>query len=188
MLHQAQAGNSAEDMLAALKLADRMIAESLHSRRMAIAIQLLLIRAKIYAVTGSREAGMEDVSQALQLARPEGFLRTFIDEGPEIAGLLKSIQKKAVYPEYVKPLLAAFPVSASISAPAPEQTGLVDPLSERELEVLGLMSEGLTNQDIASRLVLSLSTVKTHLINIYGKLDVHSRTEALFRAKELNLL
>ena len=108
----------------------------------------------------------------------------------EIAALLRSLpqQNSPQMADYLKHLLAAFPAEAIGPASPPKPSGLIEPLSERELEVLGLMSEGLTNPDIAKRLIISLSTVKTHLNNIYGKLSVRNRAEAVLRAKELGLL
>ena len=109
-----------------------------------------------------------------------------------MARLLYEALSHGIAPDYVRRLLAAFPTTE------PEQAGplqtqvpqpdLIEPLSDRELEVLQLISEGLTNREIASRLFLSLNTVKAHSRNIYGKLEVHNRTEAAARARALGLL
>jgi LuxR family maltose regulon positive regulatory protein len=139
------------------------------------------------------------LERALTLAEPEGLMRIFLDEGPPMARLLHQAAARGVVPEYVARLLAAFEMAddrrpttdrelpASSLAHRPS-SALVEPLSERELEVLQLVAEGLTNQEIASRLYLSLNTVKVHTRNIYGKLDVHSRTQAIARSQELGLL
>jgi LuxR family maltose regulon positive regulatory protein len=109
-----------------------------------------------------------------------------------MARLLYETLTRGIVPDYVRRLLAAFPVTEPEQA-APLEThaltsDLIEPLSERELEVLQLIAEGLTNPEIASRLFLALNTVKTHSSNIYSKLGVHSRTQAVARARALGLL
>ncbi len=109
-----------------------------------------------------------------------------------MARLLYEALARGIAPDYVRRLLAAFPVAEPEQA-APSETqapnsDLIEPLSERELEVLQLIAEGLTNPEIASRLFLSLNTVKAHTRNIYGKLGVHSRTQAVARARALGVL
>jgi LuxR family maltose regulon positive regulatory protein len=135
---------------------------------------------------------MSTLEQALAFAQAGGFIRIFVDEGPPMARLLYDALSRGISPDYVRRLLAAFP------KPVPEMAGaahiqspkseLIEPLSEREFEVLQLIAEGLTNQEIATRLFLSLNTVKTHTRNIYGKLNVHRRTQAIARSQELGLL
>ena len=97
-----------------------------------------------------------------------------------------------IAPDYARRLLAAFPVAEPEQAVPPRTRAssdeMVEPLSERELEVLELIAEGLTNREIASRLFLSLNTVKAHTRNIYGKLGVRSRTQAVARARTLGIL
>ena len=109
-----------------------------------------------------------------------------------MARLLYEAAARGIALDYVRRLLAAFPVDQPAQAVPSEsqvpESGLVEPLSERELEVLELIAEGLTNQEIASRLFVSLNTVKAHTRNVYGKLDVHSRTQALTRARALGIL
>jgi LuxR family maltose regulon positive regulatory protein len=141
---------------------------------------------------------MSTLERALSLAEPGGFIRIFVDEGPPMARLLYEILSRAetlshgIAADYARRLLGTFPIVE------PEQTGpsktqatkseLVEPLTERELEVLKLIAEGLTNLEIATSLFLSLHTVKVHTRNIYGKLGVHSRTQAVARSQELGLL
>ncbi len=185
----AGAGGARGELDQALAVAEHVVAEARQFQRAGIEVQGLLVRAQLHALLGNPPASQADLTQALRLAQPEDYIRTFVDEGPALAALLKGLQKQNVLPEYVRKLLAAFAADEAASpAQTPEQSGLVEPLSERELEVLGLMSEGLTNPAIAKRLVISLSTVKTHLNNIYGKLSVRNRAEAVLRAKELGLL
>ncbi len=127
------------------------------------------------------------------LAEPEGYIRLFVDEGPPMEELLRRARSSDVAPNYLSKLLAAFPVEESqISAPSPHASTshrlLVEPLTEREMELLRLVAAGLTNVEIAEKLFLSLGTVKKHLNNIFGKLDVGNRTQAIARARELELL
>jgi LuxR family maltose regulon positive regulatory protein len=125
-------------------------------------------------------------------AEPEGFVRVFVDEGPPMARLLYEALTRGIAPDYARRLLAAFPVAepeqADPSKTRAPKSGLIEPLSERELKVLQLIAAGLTNPEIASRLFLSLNTVKAHSRNIYGKLGAHSRTQAVARARALGVL
>ena len=109
-----------------------------------------------------------------------------------MARLLYEALQREIYPEYVQRLLAAFPVTDTVRTPSEktqvDPSGLIEPLSEREIEVLQLISEGLTNQEIASRFHLSLHTVKGHARNIYGKLGVKNRTQAVAKGKALGIL
>ena len=157
---------------------------------------------KKVAVIGSGPAGItaayqlvlqgHDITVFEALAEPGGFLRTFVREGPPMARLLYEAVKRGIAPDYARRLLAAFPVALAEQAAPPEtrisNAALVEPLSERELEVLQLIAEGLTNREIASRLYLALNTVKAHTRNIYGKLGVHNRTQAVARARALGIL
>ncbi|MBN1284585.1 MAG: hypothetical protein JXB47_04230 [Anaerolineae bacterium] len=120
---------------------------------------------------------------ALRQAEPEQYIRTFVDVGQPMARLLYEAAAQGIMREYAGRLLAAFPAAEPLHA----QT-LVEPLSEREIEVLRLVAGGLSNREIARRLVLSLNTVKSHNQNIYGKLGVGSRTQAIAKAKALGIL
>jgi LuxR family maltose regulon positive regulatory protein len=155
-------------------------------------IEILMLQALAFQSGGDTSRAMDTLERALTLAEPEGFIRIFVDEGPPMAHLLYEAVSRGIAPEYARRLLAAFPVTGpaqtdSSKTQAPE-SGLIEPLSERELEVLQLIAEGLTNPEIASRLFLSLHTIKVHTRNIYGKLNVHSRTQAIARSQEIGLL
>ena len=133
-------------------------------------------------------------SRALTLAEPENYVRIFIDEGQQVLRLLQQAIADDCLPFYTKSLLAAHTRQLYPPKQAVEKTGvapeksLVEPLSERELEVLGLIAEGLTNKEIGLRLHVTLSTVKGHTSNIYGKLGVKNRTQAIAIAQNLGLL
>ena len=128
----------------------------------------------------------------MSIGEQGGYIRIFVDVGPPMARLLHEARKRGVAPGYVRQLLAAFPDAkpkqADPSATQAANVELIEPLTERELEVLQLINEGLTNREIAAKLYLSHNTVKVHTRNIYGKLSVHSRIQAIARSQELGLL
>ena len=134
---------------------------------------------------------MQLLADALALAEPGGFIRIFVDEGPPMAHLLSAAAAHGMIPDYTRKLLAVFKAeeqkSEGTSSQPPAQP-LIEPLSQRELEVLHLMAQGHSNQEISERLFLALDTVKGHNRKIFGKLQVQRRTEAIARARELGLL
>jgi LuxR family maltose regulon positive regulatory protein len=155
-------------------------------------IEVLLLQALAFQAGGDTDQATTALGRALALAEPGGFIRVFVDEGPPMARLLYEALSRGIAPDYVRRLLSAFP-DAKLEPASPGSTqapksDLIEPLSEREIEVLELVAEGLTNQEIASRLFLSQHTIKAHTRNIYGKLDVHSRTEAVARGRALGVL
>ncbi len=174
------------------KLLQRMLEAAKVGGNITREIEIMMLQALAFQAGGDTTRAMDALERALTLAEPEGFIRIFVDEGPPMACLLYEAVSHGIAPDYARRLLAAFPM------PEPEQDGpsdtqapesdLIEPLSERELEVLQLIAEGLTNPEIASRLFLSLHTVKAHARNIYGKLGVHNRTEAVTRARALGVL
>jgi LuxR family maltose regulon positive regulatory protein len=155
-------------------------------------LKVMVLQALALHMDGQEDQAVHLLGAALVLAEPGGFIRTFVDEGPPMARLLYETVTRGTASNYARQLLEAFPIAEpKPSAPSAlhgPSSALVEPLSERELEVLALLAQGLTNREIASRLFLALNTVKAHTRNIYGKLDVHSRTQAVATARGLGLL
>jgi LuxR family maltose regulon positive regulatory protein len=154
--------------------------------------QVLGLHARALAAVGENEQALQILAELLRLAAPGGYLRTFLDEGPPMARLLYAAYNAGIETAYVRRLLDVFMLDAVEQPPAPAahgpETPWIEPLSARELEVLQLIAAGLTNQEIADRLYLSLHTVKAHARNIYAKLDAKSRTQAVARAKTAGIL
>jgi LuxR family transcriptional regulator, maltose regulon positive regulatory protein len=157
-------------------------------------IEILALEALALHAQGKRERAVPTLARALALAEPEGYVRTFVDEGPPMAELLSEAlevrQRDRLEPpvpaHYLRKLLAA--LEKGVPSATPLGTELPEPLSEREREVLVLLAAGKSNRQIASELFVASSTVKTHIKNIYGKLEARNRTQALARARELGLL
>ncbi len=154
--------------------------------RMWSLIRILVLQARAFQMEEDWDQALSTLERALCLAEPEGFVRIFVDDGEPMAWLLRRARAKGIAPEYVSRLLAAF--GESPPAAAPSGQALVEPLTEREMEVLRLIAAGLSNQEIAEELVVAVSTVKSHINHIYGKLDVKNRTRAVARARTLGLL
>jgi LuxR family maltose regulon positive regulatory protein len=134
--------------------------------------------------SGDHTAAVECLARAVQIAAPEEYARAFLDEDEQVMALLPGVRHVA--PAFVDRLLAGLAALEPRAGAAAQP--LVEPLSEREREVLGLIAGGLSNREIASQLYITVGTVKRHINNIYGKLDVHSRTQAVARGRELELL
>jgi LuxR family maltose regulon positive regulatory protein len=169
----------------ALGLIERLMKAAEDGGRAGSLIEILVLQAVAYEAAGKMSPALASLERALTLAEPEGFVRIFVDEGPSMHRLLHAALIQAIAPDYVRRLMAAFSSDEAVHV---DQSRLIEPLSERELELLQLIAEGLTNPEIATKLYLSLNTVKVHTRNIYGKLDVHSRTQAVARARELGIL
>ncbi|HLZ62060.1 MAG TPA: LuxR C-terminal-related transcriptional regulator [Ktedonosporobacter sp.] len=153
-------------------------------------IELLLLQALAHQALGQPQQALFQLTQALQLAQAHGYARLFLDEGSSMAALLHQAVAQPMVSGYVRTLLAQFPDTSEPSSPqaGPELPLLLESLSEREREVLRLVAAGLSNHEAAAHLSITTGAVKKHLSNIYGKLGVSSRTQALARARELDLL
>jgi LuxR family transcriptional regulator, maltose regulon positive regulatory protein len=162
-------------------------------------IEIRILQAMAYHAQGDLPAALLPLQHALALAEPEGYVRIFLDEGPSMMQLLRDASARRIMAESTGKLLAAFeaekrPVPAAGPGKSedksylPSGEPLIEPLSRRELEVLHLIAQGLSNREIGKQLFLALDTVKGHNRNIYDKLQVQSRTEAIARAHELGLL
>ena len=155
-------------------------------------IEILNLQALALQAVGDTEKAMTMLEQALSLAEPRGFLYIFVNEGPPMARLLYEALSRGVFMEYVRKLLAAFPEDDPEkdfkSKSVDPDFEWIEPLSERELEILQLIADGLSRQEIANHLFISLNTVKSHTRNIYSKLGVHKELQAVGKAKSIGLL
>ena len=149
-------------------------------------IKMCVLLALAHQAGGEKDKSMNALEQALITAKPEGYVRVFVDAGDLMATLLREAEKRDIAPDYIPKLLAAFE-SDNVQVEPPSDTSLIEPLSERELEVLRLLRTELSGTEIASELMIALSTMRTHTQNIYSKLGVSNRRAAVRRAEELNL-
>src|SRR5512138_1026099 len=170
----------------ALPLLDHALQSAQTVGRLGNAIHILVVQAVVYHARGEPELAFAKLERALELAQPEGYVRVFADEGPPMARLLRRMVTRSSASEYVRRLLEALGESVKIEPSIASK--LIDPLSQRELEVLRLIVEGATNKEIADELVLTVNTVKRHISNIFRKLEVSNRAQAIAKARELNLL
>jgi LuxR family maltose regulon positive regulatory protein len=151
----------------------------------------MVLQAVALHANGEKEKAIQLLGEALALAEPGGFIRIFVDEGEPMAQLLRETASQGVMPDYTGKLLAAFEAEKRKSEDKldlPPAQPLIEPLSQRELEILKLISLGLSNREIGERLFLALDTIKGHNRKIFDKLHVQSRTEAIARSRELGLL
>jgi LuxR family maltose regulon positive regulatory protein len=149
-------------------------------------IGIEVLRALALQACGEAEAALDAIERALSLGEPGGYRRVFLDQGAPVGRLLRRAAARGSHLEYTRTLLAA--LDAESGTPVPGGGPLIEPLSARELEVLRLLAAGLSNKAIGETLVIAVGTVRKHLKNVYAKLDVHSRTQAVVRARELGLL
>jgi LuxR family maltose regulon positive regulatory protein len=169
----------------AAELIERLLRAAQEGSRTGTVIELLVLQALALQIQGNAPAALASLERALALAEPEGYIRLFVDEGLPMAILLEAASTRQIAPTYVRRLLAALG-PAGDTAPATQR--LVEPLSDRELEVLRLLATDLDGPDIARELVVSLHTVRSHTKSIYAKLGVNNRRTAIRRAEELDLL
>lgn len=175
----------------AITLLDRLCQEAENGERTGSLIELLIQQALAHEARNDLAAALAPLERALALAEPEGYVRIFVEEGEPAGRLLREVASRKVDWDYPAKLLTALgekSPAALARQPARGAPSLVEPLSERELEILELIAQGLSNQEISRRLYVALSTVKGHNQNIFGKLGVKRRTEAVARARALGLL
>jgi LuxR family maltose regulon positive regulatory protein len=187
---QARDDPSAPFLQDILHLLERLRESAERSARLGSVLVILIVQALALQAQGDRTSAISTLERALLLAMPEGYIRIFVDEGASMLALLRDSHAHSEVPEYATTLLEAFGTQyvqdlPSISA---HPFALLDPLTEREREVLRLMLTGASNREIARNLVLSVNTVKRHVYNICGKLGVQSRTQAISRAWDLHLV
>ncbi len=157
-------------------------------------LKVMVLQAVAHHARGEKHSAVQLLSDALTLAEPGGFIRLFIDEGVPMAELLSEASADGIMPNYRGKLLATFEAEKQrISGDSPivtfgDSQSLIEPLSPRELEILQLVAQGLSNHEIGEKLFLALDTVKGHNRRIFDKLQVQRRTEAVARARELGLL
>jgi LuxR family maltose regulon positive regulatory protein len=181
-------------ILEAMGLLERLLKAAKEGGRTGSAIEILVLQALAHHVQGDIPAALKPLQQALTLAEPEGYVRMFVDEGPPMAQLLLKAAARGIMPDYTGKLLAAFEAEQLRSAgesplpTPPASQPLIEPLSQRELEVLRLFKTELSGPEIARELVIALSTVRTHTKSIYSKLNVNNRRAAVKRAEELGLI
>jgi LuxR family maltose regulon positive regulatory protein len=194
-----QSDHAGDSISKVMGLLERLLKAAEAGGRKGSVIEILALQALAYHAQGDLSAALLPLQHALALAEPEGYARMFLDEGEPMRLLILDFRlwlERQVHGEgrqpigYTDKLLAAFPQPAAMpqSAVSIPQSAMVEPLSERELEILKLIAEGLSNREIGERLYLALDTIKGHNRRLFDKLQVNSRTEAIARARELGLL
>ena len=169
----------------ALRLLERLHDFTAAAGRTARVMEVLMLQALVWHIRGDRKRSLHLLQQALDLPHTGGYIRLFVDEGEPMAELLHLAVAEEIHPQSVNRLLAAF---SHVEGTDAKVQPLIEPLSDRELEVLQHLAQGLSNRAIADKLFVSLAAIKWHARNIYGKLDVSNRTQAVARARELGLL
>ena len=178
----------------AIGLLERLLQAAEEGERTGRVIEILVLQALAHEAQGDSPSALVPLERALTVAEPEGYLRVFVDEGLPMAQLLSEAAAHGIMPDYTARLLAVFEAEEHKSAdeshlpPALPAQSLIELLSQRELKVLRLIAQGLSNREISERLFLAVITVKGHNRNIFRKLQVRRRTEAVARARELGLL
>jgi LuxR family maltose regulon positive regulatory protein len=171
---------------ATMGLLARLLQAAEDAGRWGRVIATLALRASALTVQGDVDAALADLARALSLAEAEGYVRVFVEQGPAMAHLLRRAATRGVAPEVASRLLAEFDLATEDAYP--EEQPLIEPLSERELEVLRFLETDLTMEEIGQELFIARSTVRSHVKSVYGKMNVHSRRDAVRRARALGLL
>ncbi len=209
LLYEARMGQEPVNLRLGIELASLVLEGELRCQQVPIALETILLRSQLHHTQGDEKKHIADVRKALELAEPEGYISNFVEEGQLIAEAISILVKQnlleKVQCSYAQEILSAFPSSVLTKAAGgphaisttlnhevfQESEGyqtLIEPLTPRELEVLSLIAAGDSNQAIAEKLVITVSAVKKHTSNIFGKLSVDSRTQAVARARQVGLL
>jgi LuxR family maltose regulon positive regulatory protein len=190
LLAQAAGSQRNRALAQARQLLERLLEAAVAGGRSGSEIEILILLALARQMEGAVSAALAALERALTLAEPEGYLRIFVSEGTAMRDLLRQAATGSAASGYAQRLARAFDDPDLIPAPQAPAPGLdlVEPLTARQIEILRLIATGMRNQEIAEQLYLSLPTVKRHIANIYGKLGVDHRTEAVAKANELHLL
>jgi LuxR family maltose regulon positive regulatory protein len=170
----------------ALRIIEKLESAAERTGRIGSLIEILALKAIAYQAMNDIPKALNALERALSLGQPEGYLRIFVDEGPSMYELLRHAGSKGIESHYVAKILSKEKQESDLSDQ--KEQPLIDPLSDRELEILQLLADGCSNQDIAKQLIIAVGTVKAHTVSIYRKLNVNSRMQAVVRARELNLL
>lgn len=196
LIAQFKTGGADGDLQAALGLLERLLQAAQAGRRNGSRIEILILQALVYQAQGDQPGALAALEHTLALAEPEGYVRIFVDEGEALRLLIETFSRGSAHPlcGYADKLLAAFGqpetapnLTALKSTLSQQKTGLIEPLSERELEVLRLLRSDLSGPEIAQQLIVSLNTLRTHTKNIFNKLGVNNRRAAVRRGDELGL-
>jgi len=175
----------------ATDLVERLLRAAEEGGRTGRVIEILVLRALAHQAQGNADRALASLERALALAEPEDYVQVFIGEGEPLQRLLRRAATAGSARSYARRLLSMF-AERNPTASDPAHDGaaadLVQPLTPREVEIVRLIATGMTNQEIADHLFISPATVKRHIANAYGKMDVRNRTEAVVRARELDLL
>ncbi len=191
LLARYQSDRADSSISGAVGLLERLLKAAEEGGRMGSMIEILILQASAYHAQGDLPAALLPLQHALTLAEPQGYVRMFLDEGSNMMQLLREASAREIMPNYTDKLLAAFEAEQRESEDNPDKAPaqpLIEPLSQRELEVLQLIAQGLSNHEIGKQLFLALDTVKGHNRKIFNKLQVQRRTEAIARAHELGLI
>jgi LuxR family maltose regulon positive regulatory protein len=204
LMAEYQSRQGRHSFLQAIGLLERLLKAAEAQKRIGSVIEILVTLSLAYQAQGNLPLALASLERALLLAQPEGYVRIFVDEGEPMRLLILDFRSRIEKQSsgqghpllvYVEKLLSAFERAVEKQSPTHpkkpdmiEPAAPIEPLSERELEVLRLVAQGLTNNEISQRLVLALSTVKGHNLRIFGKLQARNRSEAVMRARELGLL
>ena len=174
-----------KDYETALGLSERLLQQAETAKQMGLVLEIQILQSLALQGKKDTERALVALEKALLLAEPEGYIRSFLDGGDAMTRLLCQVQSRQTGSSYAAVLLTKIGKISAMTQPSMQL--LIEPLTAREVEVLKLIQAGSSNQDIAGQLVISITTVKRHISNIYAKLGVKSRTQAVAIGRDLRL-